>query len=507
MSSRRQVLQGALAAALASVASGCAPRGQSAAAPHPLGNLIPAPLQISTRDVELRLRSGTALDCADPSLVRTVERFRTEVVRRTGLKLAATRNVAKAAASDALFIRVELARDSDLDLLPAPLGVSPAGDLTADERHSLTISSDGIVVRAIESAGVARGLTSLLQLLSTVAPAADGAIVLPAARFLDAPRFAWRGLTLEVARTLRGAGEVTRIVDLMALYKLNVLDLPFTGGLYSDTEWRQLAGYALERGVIVVPGIADSKSTAGRLSELVAILPSPFVRIGGRDIEGMRRSAPMSDLEHLSAYVHSLGRRTVGWQDSRGDIAATDLVQYWNPSARLYRAAVEEGADSPLLPGLSPATAEPLPDAVESVKHRVAPGIVSPLEHCFLDVPYAERSVVASQESLRRRLGERRYTPQTVAETFDWEPLQSLGPGASEDALAGVSGVIGARSARSFDEITFLLLPRLAGIAHKAWGAPRAHAWSEHRKSLAAHRRLWTQDRLVFFQTSTVDWE
>jgi hexosaminidase len=67
--------------------------------------------------------------------------------------------------------------------------------------------------------------------------------------------------------------------------------------------------------------------------------------------------------------------------------------------------------------------------------------------------------------------------------------------------------VIGARSARSFDEITFLLLPRLAGIAHKAWGAPRAHAWSEHRKSLAAHRRLWTQDRLVFFQTSTVDWE
>lgn len=498
---------GALAAAIASVASGCAPRGQSAAPPHPLSNLIPAPLQISTRNGELRLRSEIALECADPSLVRTFERFRTEVVRRTGLKLAATRHVAKADASEALFIRVELAHDSDLDLLPAPLGVSPAGDLDADERHSLTISDDGIVVRGIESAGVARGLTSLLQLLSTVAPAADGAIVLPAARILDAPRFAWRGLTLDVARTLHGAGEVMRIVDLMALYKLNVLDLPFTGDLYSDTEWHQLAGYALERAVIVVPGIADLNSTAERLSELVAILPSPFVRIGGREIEGMPGSAPTSDLEYLSAHVHSLGRRTVGWQDSNGNIAPTDLVQYWNPSPRLYSAAVEEGADSPLLPGLSPATAEPLPDAVESREHRVAPGIVSPLHHCFLDVPYAERSVVASQESLRRRLGERRYTPRTVAEAFDWEPLQSLGPDADENALAGVSGVIGARSARSFDEITFLLLPRLAGIADKAWSTPRQHAWNEHRRSLVAHRRLWTQDQLAFFQTSTVDWE
>lgn len=507
MSSRREVLQGALAAAIASVAPGCAPRSRSAAPPHPLSNLIPAPLQISTRNGELRLRSGIALDCADPALVRTVERFRTEVVRRTGLKPTATRHVAKATASDAPFIRVELAHDSDLDQLPAPLGVSPAGELTADERHSLTIGGDGIVVRGIESAGVVRGLTSLLQLLSTVAPAADGAIVLPAARILDAPRFAWRGLTLDAVRTLRGAGEVMRIVDLMALYKLNVLDLPFTGDLLSDAEWRQLAGYALERAVSVVPGIADSTSTAERLSELVAILPSSFVRIGGREVEEMPRSAATTELEHLSAYVHALGKRTVAWQDSKGDINATDLVQYWNPGARLYSAAVEEGADSPLLPGLSPATAEPLPDAVESTVHRMARRIVSPLEHCFLDVPYAERSVVVSQEPLRHRLGERRYTPRTVAEAFDWEPLRSLGPGASEDALAGVSGVIGGSSARSFDEITFLLLPRIAGIAHKAWSAPREHAWNEHRKSLGAHRRLWTQDRLAFFQASTVDWE
>jgi hexosaminidase len=447
-----------------------------------------------------------ALECSEPSLARTAERFRAEVARRAGLKLAPIRLAARKPARDRPFIRVELARDSDLDLLPAPLGVSPAGEL-ADERHSLSISSDGIVVRGIESAGVARGLTSVLQLLSTVTPAADGAVVLPAARILDAPRFAWRGLTLDVARTRPGAGEVMRIIDLMALYKLNVLDLPLTGDRYADTELRQLAAYALERSVTVVPGIAGSQSTAERLGELIAILPGPFVHIGGREAAGMSRSAPAGDLEHLRAYVHSLGKRTLGWQDLHGEVAATDLVQYWNASAPLYSAAVEEGADSPLLPGVSPATAEPLPNGGEWTEHRVAPRIVSPLEHCFLDVPYAERSVVASQEPLRRRLGERGYAARTVAETFDWEPLQTLGPGASEDVLAGVSGVLRASSARSFDEIAFLLLPRLAGIADKAWSTPREHAWHDHRGSLAVHRRLWTQDRLAFFQTSTVDWE
>jgi hexosaminidase len=293
----------------------------------------------------------------------------------------------------------------------------------------------------------------------------------------------------------------------MALYKLNVLDLPLTGARYTERELRQLAAYALERSVTVVPGIAHSQGTAERLGELIAILSGPFVHIGGREAGGMSRSAPAGDLEHLRAYVHSLGKRTVGWQDPHGEVAATDLVQYWNASARLYSAAVEEGADSPLLPGLSPATAEPLPNTVQSLEDRVAPRIASPLEHCFLDVPYAERSVVASQEPLRRRLGERRYAARTVAETFDWEPRQSVGLGASEDVLAGVSGVFRGSSARSFDEIAFLLLPRLAGIADKAWSTPREHAWNEHRRSLVVHRQLWTQDRLAFFQTSTVDWE
>jgi hexosaminidase len=46
--------------------------------------------------------------------------------------------------------------------------------------------------------------------------------------FLDAPRYAWRGLSLDLARTFFTVDEVRRVIDLLALYKLNVLHLHLT---------------------------------------------------------------------------------------------------------------------------------------------------------------------------------------------------------------------------------------------------------------------------------------
>jgi hexosaminidase len=53
---------------------------------------------------------------------------------------------------------------------------------------------------------------------------------------------------------------------------------------------------------------------------------------------------------------------------------------------------------------------------------------------------------------------------------------------------------------------SFLLLPRLAGAAAKAWSDPQVATWTDHRARLAHHGRLWAQDDLTYFHTSTVDW-
>ena len=84
---------------------------------------------------------------------------------------------------------------------------------------------------------MARGLTSLLQLIATPATTAAEA-TLPALDILDGPRFAWRGLTVDVVRRFFPPAQVRALIDLAALYKLDVLHLHLT----DDQGWRIEAG-------------------------------------------------------------------------------------------------------------------------------------------------------------------------------------------------------------------------------------------------------------------------
>jgi hexosaminidase len=131
--------------------------------------------------------------------------------------------------------------------------------------------------------------------------------------------------------------------------------------------------------------------------------------------------------------------------------------------------------------------------------------IVSPQSHCYLDVPYAEPSADPAQADRYGRVGLRIYSPMTVAQSFDWEPAETLGPGRAAQ-IAGVEAAIWAETISDFGDLSFLLLPRLPGIAHKAWSDPQLATWTDHRDRLAWHGRLWAQDDLMYFRTSKVDW-
>jgi hexosaminidase len=120
-------------------------------------------------------------------------------------------------------------------------------------------------------------------------------------------------------------------------------------------------------------------------------------------------------------------------------------------------------------------------------------------------VPYAEPPADLAQAERHGRVGLRLYSPMTVAESFDWEPADALGPGRAAQ-VAGVEATIWAETVSDFDDLCFLLLPRQAGVAQRAWSDPRAGGWSDHRDRLAWHGRLWAQNDLAWFRSSAVDW-
>jgi hexosaminidase len=462
-------------------------------------------------------------------------------------------------------VRVVLGRHVDLDTLPRPVGVSPSGDVVPDERYSLRIGRDGVLTRAAEAVGVARALATLMQLIAAadiVTDAGEKALLLPSALIGDSPRFAWRGLTLDVVRTYFPPREIQRVIDLLALYKLNVLHLHLTDDeawrieagrpvkhrmadrtFYSNAELRHLVRYAEERFVSVIPeadapghvstlvqmqpALKSSRNIVSFevprvgthrsawldpalpatykvfekvLAQIADIFPGQYLHIGADEPFGMPEDLYLEFIRRMRPYVLGLGKRTIGFQESVRAIADPGhVIQYWMhvPSPTANRAAAH------LAPELSDDARKTRSDVARAVKGGT-PILLSPQTHTYFDGPYSEPSADRAQERTREHLGLRARTPRTVAESFDWEPSRLLD--AEGARLAGVGAAIWCETIKSFNDLTFMLLPRLPGAAQKGWSEEGATSWQDHSAALSAHRRLWEQDGLTYFKSSTVDW-
>ena len=99
------------------------------------------------------------------------------------------------------------------------------------EGYSIGVSSAGVRIEAGSPAGAFYGMQTLLQLLP---PGRGDYLPVPCVGIVDSPRFAWRGLMLDVARHFFTKQEVMRYVDEMVRYKYNVLHLH----LSDDQGWR-----------------------------------------------------------------------------------------------------------------------------------------------------------------------------------------------------------------------------------------------------------------------------
>ena len=94
----------------------------------------------------------------------------------------------------------------------------------------------------------------------------------------------------------------------------------------------------------------------------------------------------------------------------------------------------------------------------------------------------------------------------SVRDAYDWEPADLL-PGVPESAILGVEAPLWSETLASFSDVTYMALPRLAGVAELGWSAPERRGWDAYRQRLAAHAPRWTALGLTFFRSPEVDWE
>ena len=179
------------------------------------------------------------------------------------------------------------------------------------EGYTLRVTADAVRLAGGSAAGLFYGRQTLRQLVAPAAlrQATEGPWEIPCTEVTDAPRFAWRGVLLDVARHFMPVADVLRFVDLIAFHKLNVLHLHLTddqgwrlqvpgrprlteigawrprsmlgasghgrydgrphGGFYTAADLREIVAYAAARHVTVVPEV----DLPGHMQAAIAAYP------------------------------------------------------------------------------------------------------------------------------------------------------------------------------------------------------------------------------------------
>ena len=240
-------------------------------------DIVPRPLHVETAADSFRLQRDMTIAC-DDSLAPQARYLQETLAGPTGWDLELRPSARRA------DIRIALA---DSASLPA-------------EGYRLTVERRRVSIEAADAAGAFYGVQSLLQLFP---PEVYDRVrrrgvswAAPCVRISDAPNRPWRGMMLDVARYFFDKEFVKKYIDMMAMYKLNRLQLHMIddsgwrleikkyprltqvgawagpderrlGGYYTQDDMRELIAYARVRGVEIVP---ELEFPAHILSAIVA---------------------------------------------------------------------------------------------------------------------------------------------------------------------------------------------------------------------------------------------
>ena len=199
----------------------------------------------------------------------------------------------------ALPVHLKKGKKKDTQNVLSLLITEKSEQLPSPESYTLSVTPERILIRATSGAGLFYGIQTLLQLSQ---PSETGYSI-ASVEVQDSPRFAYRGLMLDVSRHFFSKEFVKKQIDALAFYKLNRLHLHLTdaagwrieikkyprltsfaawrpeaewkkwwntaggrkyceredpaaqGGYYTQEDIRELVRYAAERHITIIPEI------------------------------------------------------------------------------------------------------------------------------------------------------------------------------------------------------------------------------------------------------------
>ncbi|HZF14683.1 MAG TPA: family 20 glycosylhydrolase [Steroidobacteraceae bacterium] len=494
-------------------------------------NVVPRPVSLKTLNGTFLLTSETRILAGDDESRRVAELFNDYLLGQHGLRLKVVGTRPRGENS------ISFSQSGSRDL--------------PDEGYRLRIEPKVIRVTG-KPAGLFYGMQTLTQLLPLdLVPT----IELPAVEITDAPRFGYRGLLLDVGRHFYSVEFLKKLLDVAAQYKINRFhwhltddqgwrieikrypkltqgkslnpDDPAYVAYYTQDQIREIVAYARARFITVIPEIEmPGHSGAARaaypelgcapvesavafcpkaetfvflenvLSEVIELFPSPYIHIGGDEVEkeGWRQSAEaqailkregLKDedelqsyfLRHIERFLTSKHRRMIGWDEIlQGGLAPNAIVMSWRG---------EEGG-------------------VEAVRQK-HPAIMTPTDYCYFDYNQGDRN--------REPVSIGGYVP--LAKVYGYEPVPKELSADDARQIIGAQANLWTEYIATPEHVEYMVFPRLLALSEAVWSPAAGKDYEDFKRRLRyqlgrldkqdVRYRIPEPDGLEDFYTTTAD--
>ena len=401
--------------------------------------------------------------------------------------------------------------------LEAPASATARED---KEGYRLVIDEGRVEISAPAASGVFYGVQTLLQMFppgvfsANPSAAQPDELVLSGVKIEDYPRFAWRGLMIDVSRHFFSKEQILKTIDAMAVHKLNVLHLHLTDDpgwrieidryprlvnvgsvgdmsnpdgperlYFSKEEIREIVAHAQARHIMVVPEIdMPGHSTAAAnaypdffdgdqtlnpaneatydfvenvLTEVMELFPSGYLHFGGDEVRKHR----WDELPEMKDFMHQYGYTEWHEVEEHFDRFVSNFI-----AERGYTPiGWDEVADFDVHPDtivqwwlhLRP---EARDRAIEK-GHRI---IISPTNYLYFDYPNGVGEPGAPWEGNDNG-------PNSVELIHQWEPVPDWYSVQEELQVLGLQANLWTEFIETNEYFEYMIFPRISALAEIAW--------------------------------------
>jgi hexosaminidase len=410
---------------------------------------------------------------------------------------------------------------------------------TGSEGYELTITNKGITLIAETPAGLFYGTQTLLQLV----PAASEQpsipqkpTIIPTGIIRDYPLYAYRGAMLDVARHFFQVADIKRFIDLMAIYKLNVLHLHLAddqgwrieikswpnltlhggstqvgggaGGFYTQEEYAGLVKYAQSKYITIVPEIDMPGHTNAALASYAELNCNgkATALYTGTNV-GFSTLCTKSEITYrfITDVFTELAALTPGpWIHIGGDESHVTKKEDYIPFIQRIQEIVAStgkitmGWDDIATSALKPGTVCQHWASSANALQAAGQGarlVFSPARKAYLDMKYDSTTVTGLKWA--------GYIE--VDSAYCWDPATYV-PGIRTENILGIEAPLWTETVSTLPEVEFLVFPRLPGYAEIGWSPAASRSWDEYKVRLGRHGERFKALGVNFYRSPKVSW-